>query len=307
MTGAPRLAEGFPRVGVIGGDEHARMLFQAGNPLGIGLRLLASAGGCALQHASDAHVIGDVDPDEIRAFASGLDVITWSGDPMPELPLGVLTATAAAVRPGSQPTIDAARPLATASTFAIPAVRSPHGQVVLYAPTSIIREEGAGLAFAASASALDAGTTLAAQRTTIALAGDHRIEGAFVAYFDASGTRVVDVSMCPDATTTWAMDGAATSLHENHLRAVLDLPLGVPTLRGSHVVTVPVYGLVATEMFSAFRHCMARDPGARLHLYGKDVARGRTIGHVTVVAEDRDEALRRARHAAEYLAGSIEE
>jgi phosphoribosylaminoimidazole carboxylase (NCAIR synthetase) len=307
MTGTSYLPEGFPRVGVIGADEHARMLQQAAFPLGIGLRLLATANGCALQHAADAVVIEGADADRVRSFAAGLDVITWSGDAMPELPIDALVSTGVPVRPGVQPAVGTGVGIPAGSAFAVPAVRSPHGQVVLYAPTRIITEDGLPTAFAAAALAFDPDTTLAAQRATIALAGDHRMEGAFVVHFDATGTRIVDVVACADITATWTVDGAGTSLYENHLRAVLDLPLGAPTLRGGRIVTVPVLGLDATEMFSAFRHCMARDPSARLHLYGKDVIRGGTIGHVTVVAEDQDDALRRARHAAEYLSGSIEE
>jgi 5-(carboxyamino)imidazole ribonucleotide synthase len=70
---------------------------------------------------------------------------------------------------------------------------------------------------------------------------------------------------------------------------------------------VNVLGGRATDMYSGFKHCMARDPGVRIHMYGKEVRPGRKIGHVTVSSDDLDDALRRARHAADYLTGTIEE
>jgi 5-(carboxyamino)imidazole ribonucleotide synthase len=61
------------------------------------------------------------------------------------------------------------------------------------------------------------------------------------------------------------------------------------------------------DMYKAFLHCMARDPGLRIHMYGKDVRPGRKVGHVTVVGDDVDDLLERARHAAAYLNGEITE
>lgn len=52
---------------------------------------------------------------------------------------------------------------------------------------------------------------------------------------------------------------------------------------------------------------MARDPGLRIHMYGKDVKPGRKVGHVTVFGDDLDDVRERARHAAAYLRGTITE
>ena len=60
-------------------------------------------------------------------------------------------------------------------------------------------------------------------------------------------------------------------------------------------------------MYSAYKHVMARDPGLRVHMYGKDVRPGRKIGHVTVYGDDLDALLARAHHAADYLTGVIDE
>jgi 5-(carboxyamino)imidazole ribonucleotide synthase len=60
-------------------------------------------------------------------------------------------------------------------------------------------------------------------------------------------------------------------------------------------------------MYSAYRHVMARDPGLKVHMYGKDVRPGRKIGHVTVAGDDLESLLARAHHAADYLTGVIDE
>ena len=113
--------------------------------------------------------------------------------------------------------------------------------------------------------------------------------------------------MRPHNSGHWSIEGAVTSQFENHLRAVLDLPLGSPTPVAPYAVMVNVLGGDHPDMYLAYRHCMARDPGLHIHMYGKEVRPGRKIGHVTVVGDDPDELLARARHAADYLTGVIQE
>jgi 5-(carboxyamino)imidazole ribonucleotide synthase len=68
-----------------------------------------------------------------------------------------------------------------------------------------------------------------------------------------------------------------------------------------------VLGGQDAELYSTYRHLMARDPSLRIHLYGKQVRPGRKIGHVTVGGADLEDLRRRARHAADYLQGVISE
>jgi 5-(carboxyamino)imidazole ribonucleotide synthase len=88
---------------------------------------------------------------------------------------------------------------------------------------------------------------------------------------------------------------------------VLDLPLGSPRMHERHAVMVNVLGGEHPDMYRAFLHCMARDPGLRIHMYGKEVRPGRKVGHVTVTGSDLDDCRERARHAAAYLRGDIDE
>ena len=85
------------------------------------------------------------------------------------------------------------------------------------------------------------------------------------------------------------------------------MPRSDPSAVAPYAVMVNVLGGDKPDMYPAFLHVMARDPGLKVHMYGKDVRPGRKIGHVTVVGDDLDDLLARAHHAADYLTGVIDE
>jgi 5-(carboxyamino)imidazole ribonucleotide synthase len=70
---------------------------------------------------------------------------------------------------------------------------------------------------------------------------------------------------------------------------------------------VNILGGEVEDLYSAYRHVLARDPGVKVHLYGKQVRPGRKVGHVTVLGSDVDALLERGRHAADYFSGAIDE
>ena len=88
---------------------------------------------------------------------------------------------------------------------------------------------------------------------------------------------------------------------------MLDLPLGDPRAVAPWAVMVNILGGDAGDLYSAYRHVLARDPGLKVHLYGKEVRAGRKLGHVTVIGDNYDQLLARGRHAADYFAGVIDE
>ena len=113
--------------------------------------------------------------------------------------------------------------------------------------------------------------------------------------------------MRPHNTGHWTIDGAVTSQFEQHLRAVLDLPLGSTDLKapGTHVVMVNLLGSAYNQPARALAAVYeAGGDRAKVHLYGKEVRPGRKLGHVTVVDKDPDVALTRARAAVEALHGT---
>ncbi|GAA2254235.1 5-(carboxyamino)imidazole ribonucleotide synthase [Kitasatospora cystarginea] len=189
-------------------------------------------------------------------------------------------------------------------------VRSPSGQAVAYPVVESIQENGVCAEVIAPAPGLDPELAAEAQALALRIAGELDITGHLaVELFQTGDGRILvnELAMRPHNSGHWSMDGAVTSQFENHLRAVLDLPLGDPRPRARWTVMVNVLGGDYPDMYHAFLHCMARDPGLRIHMYGKDVKPGRKVGHVNVFGDDLDDVRERARHAAAYLRGTITE
>jgi 5-(carboxyamino)imidazole ribonucleotide synthase len=187
--------------------------------------------------------------------------------------------------------------------------RSPSGQAVAYPVVETVQRDGICHEVYAPAPGLEDDHAVAAQQAALRIAGDLGVVGVMaVELFDTPGGVLVnELAMRPHNSGHWGIDGAVTSQFENHLRAVLDLPLGDPSASSPLTVMVNVLGGEHPDMYSAYRHVMARDPGLKVHMYGKDVRPGRKIGHVTVSGDDLESLLARAHHAADYLTGVIDE
>lgn len=115
---------------------------------------------------------------------------------------------------------------------------------------------------------------------------------------------VNELAMRPHNTGHWTQDGCVTSQFEQHLRAVLDLPLG--STQPTAPVTVMVNTLGAPEdpeqpVVERMRQVWRRFPEAKIHLYGKTHRPGRKLGHVNMCGTDPEETERTARLAAGYL------
>jgi 5-(carboxyamino)imidazole ribonucleotide synthase len=188
--------------------------------------------------------------------------------------------------------------------------RSPSGQAIVYPVVESVQRDGVCHEVIAPAPDLSEPRALEAQQIALEIAGALDVVGILaVELFETADGRILvnELAMRPHNTGHWSIDGAVTSQFENHLRAVLDLPLGSPRPRSRWSVMVNVFGGPYADMHKGFLHCQARDPGIRIHLYGKEVRPGRKIGHVTAFGEDLEVVRARAQHAAAYLTGEIDE
>ncbi|TCM37928.1 5-(carboxyamino)imidazole ribonucleotide synthase [Kribbella sp. VKM Ac-2568] len=191
--------------------------------------------------------------------------------------------------------------------------RSPHGQAVAYPVVESVQKDGICVEVTAPAPGLAPDRAAQAQQTALLIAKELGVVGILaVEMFEARDGRLLvnELAMRPHNTGHWSIEGAVTSQFENHLRAVLDLPLGSPAARAPYTVMVNVLGgdsESTADMHYGLLHCMARDPGLKVHFYGKSVKPGRKIGHVTAYGDDLEETRERARHAAAYLTGTIDE
>ncbi len=119
----------------------------------------------------------------------------------------------------------------------------------------------------------------------------------------SSRIAVNELAMRPHNSGHWTIDGAVTSQFEQHLRAVLDLPLGPTEARAPVSVMVNLLGSELTDPAGALGEVFTRCPRARVELYGKDVRPGRKLGHVTVYGEDLESVRAEARTAVALLRG----
>lgn len=187
--------------------------------------------------------------------------------------------------------------------------RSPHGQAVAYPVVQTVQRDGICHEVIAPAPDLDIDKAVESQRIALRVAELLDVTGMLaVELFDTpSGVLINELAMRPHNSGHWSMDGAVTSQFENHLRAVLDLPLGSPHARDDYTVMVNILGTDKSGLYSSYRHVMAADPDLKVHLYGKSPRPGRKLGHVNVVGSDLPQLLDRAHHAADYIAGEIDE
>ena len=114
---------------------------------------------------------------------------------------------------------------------------------------------------------------------------------------------VNELAMRPHNTGHWTIEGAATSQFENHLRAVLDLPLGSTALTAPVVVMSNVLGGSNADLVGSLPVVLA-NPDVRVHLYGKSVKPGRKVGHVTVRGDEVAATQAAARAASAHLEGA---
>ncbi|MEV5407930.1 5-(carboxyamino)imidazole ribonucleotide synthase [Thermopolyspora sp. NPDC052614] len=187
---------------------------------------------------------------------------------------------------------------------AVLVARSPHGQGVGYPVVETVQRDGICVEVLAPAPGLDPEDAAVAQSIALTIAKELDVTGLLaVEMFQLPGGKVVvnELAMRPHNSGHWTIDGSRTSQFEQHLRAVLDLPLGSPAMTAPVVVMANVLGGPDPDVFSRYEHVMAHDPGVKVHFYGKQVRPGRKIGHVTAFGDDLDEVRARARHAAVHL------
>jgi 5-(carboxyamino)imidazole ribonucleotide synthase len=120
-------------------------------------------------------------------------------------------------------------------------------------------------------------------------------------FWSAGRLLVNEVAARPHNSGHWTIEGAVTSQFENHLRAVLDLPLGATEPTAPHVASVNVLGAEDGRDPAARLPDALAVPGAHVHLYGKEARPGRKLGHVTVCGTSADEVRARAWAGARAL------
>ena len=189
--------------------------------------------------------------------------------------------------------------------LAVLVARRPSGEIVTYAVVETVQRQGICrelLVPAALPAAVEAEARSLGRRAAAAVG----VVGILALELFLVGERLVvnEIAARPHNSGHWTIEGAVTSQFEQHLRAVLDWPLGATDLVAPAVVTANLLGgAVGTEPRRLLPGALI-DPRVRVHLYGKVARPGRKLGHVTVLADTMESARQSALTAVARLGGA---
>ncbi len=213
------------------------------------------------------------------------------------------------LKSGTALLVEQAVPLAR--ELAAVVARSPFGQGAAWPVVETVQQDGICVEVLAPAPGLDDETAEMIEALALRIADELGVVGVLaVELFETQTGEILvnELAMRPHNSGHWSIEGARTSQFEQHLRAVLDYPLGSTAPTAPVVVMANVLGgppdVTPAGIDERVHHAMARWPDVKIHLYGKDFRPGRKVGHVTALGDDPAdvETVRdRARAAADYL------
>lgn len=140
----------------------------------------------------------------------------------------------------------------------------------------------------------------AAANAAVKIASELGVTGVMAAeLFEVPGSEqgfyVNELAMRPHNSGHWTQDGSVTSQFEQHLRAVLNLPLGSTEVKGEVALMKNYLGGSNEDLFAVYDQALSADPRAKIHMYGKGVRAGRKIGHVNMTGRAQElDALRKS-------------
>ncbi len=195
------------------------------------------------------------------------------------------------------------------SEIAIMVARSPHGQAATWAATWTVQENGICTTTVTPVPEITEELASAAASIALTIAQGISLVGVMAVELFRVGDRLIinELAMRPHNSGHWTIEGSITSQFEQHIRAVLDLPLGDTALTAPWAVMGNILGGEKTDMYRPYLHLMARTPALKFHHYRKEVRPGRKIGHVTLLGSDLVELRNEVHHALDYLSGAVDE
>jgi 5-(carboxyamino)imidazole ribonucleotide synthase len=187
--------------------------------------------------------------------------------------------------------------------------RTPGGMSRAWPVVHTVQVDGVCDEVIAPAQGIPLEVAAAAEEAALRIANELGVTGVMAAeLFETPGVGagflINELAMRPHNTGHWTQDGSVTSQFEQHLRAVLDLPLGSTEALGGVVVMKNFLGGDNQDLFSAYPLALAYEPAAKVHCYGKSVRPGRKIGHVNLLgasAADVDTIRQRATVVADII------
>ena len=281
------MSKTFPTVGLIGSVPHAGMFLSPAQALGVELLFVADGKG------SDVATV--IDNSIPLSFVKGLEADGVTVRPS-------FSALSASSQKYGLPHDDH-------RTICVMVARSPHGQATTWAPSEIIRKNGLWIMSITPAPLLSDSLQEKAQQLALDVSAQLGAVGVIAVeiFVKDQELSVVKVEMHPHSSGNWTVDGAITSQYEQHLRAILDLPLGDPSITSRFVVTGNVYCGDKPNMYRPYLHLMARTPAMKFHQYKNSNEPGALVGHLTLAGNNLEALIEEIEHAQQYMQGEIDE
>jgi 5-(carboxyamino)imidazole ribonucleotide synthase len=187
--------------------------------------------------------------------------------------------------------------------------RSPHNQAATWPATLTIQSDGICTSTVTPVPDFSAELSEKVQAAALEIAAGISLVGVMAVEMFVIGESfyINELALRPHNSGHWSIEGSLTSQFEQHLRAILDLPLGDTAMRSRYAVMGNVLGGEKSDMYRPYLHLMARTPGLKFHQYGKEVKPGRKIGHVTMCGENLLQLQQEVAHAVDYMNGVIDE
>ena len=284
------MSKTFPTVGIVAGGPMAGMYVSSASSLGIDLLYL--------------------DPQD---SAAKCDVVTFVGTANSLTSAKRLEAAGVTVRPSfSAISLSKDRfnsEIEQDAHVCVMVARSPHGQATTWAPTEILKSDGKWRMSITPAPQLSDVLREKTQQLALDYSAAVGAVGVIAVEISikAEEAIVVNAQMHPHTSGNWTVDGSVTNQYEQHLRAILDLPLGDPSMSAKYVVTGNFYCGDKPNMYRPYLHLMARTPALKFHQYKNSSVPGELMGHITLAGNDLSELVAEIEHALEYMQGQIDE
>jgi len=326
----------FPTLGVIGGGELARMCVAPAAALGIDLLIFVSEPNDPAAQICNHEIGSYKDLSAIRTFAKNCDVITFVDELIPLSVIRAIEEDGVVVRPSSAALefsqseealrlklLDYPGPEYKTKNGKIPiegqldidveimviVARSPHGQATTWSPTMDVQKDGISVMSITPVPQLSQDLSERVQKIALEIAEIVGLVGVAAVKMLVKQEEIFvnDLAIGLHDLGLWTIEGARTSQFEQHLRAVLDLPLGDPTMTAPIAVVGNLVAGRKIDMYRPYLHLMARTPALKFHQYRNEVSLGSKVGHITLLGDRLEDLTSEIQHAIDYISGEIDE
>lgn len=183
--------------------------------------------------------------------------------------------------------------------------RNPSGEICTWEPTLTIQRDGICTQTISPIPELSDELLSKARSIAIEIAEVIDLVGVMAVEMFLVGEELLvnEIALRPHNSGHWTIEGSQTSQFEQHLRSVADLELGDTRLTFPWAVMGNLLGGETLDLAEILEQMLAQSPDINLHNYGKEIKRGRKVGHITAVGQNLDSVKKIVDDAIDFFNG----